>query len=66
MLGAMRKHRRKLLVGLAAATLGVAIYSHWPQPDSPGSRITPYTVLRIRVGMTRERVEALFGAPSGD
>jgi hypothetical protein len=60
----MKKHRRKLFIALAVAALGVAVYLGWPQPGA--HRINPYTAVKIRLGMTQEKLEAIFRAPPGD
>ncbi len=53
--------RRKLrwaTVGLVALT-GVGVFVLWPRP----SQVTPESFDRIRLGMGRAEVEAIFGPP---
>jgi hypothetical protein len=57
------RRRRLLLFGLAAGliVLAVGTWLLWPQPTA----ITEENYGKIRVGMTREEVEAILGGPAG-
>ncbi len=60
--------RGKLLAfaGLVLVTVAVAACFIKPPPEPPAVRINGYTVLRIRLGMTRPDVEAIFRVPAGE
>jgi hypothetical protein len=67
MLGAMRKHRRKLLVSLVAAgVVGLVAFAGWLWHLGLRARINQVAFEHIRVGMTQAEVEAILGAPPGD
>ena len=62
--------RRAILVRIAIAALislplGYAAFVTW-QAFTPTHRITTANFGRIRAGMTREEVEAVFGVPPGN
>jgi outer membrane protein assembly factor BamE (lipoprotein component of BamABCDE complex) len=65
MLGAMRKHRRKLLVAVAVAITAAGVYTgyclFWPR-----HRINRDSFAQIREGMTHAEVQAILGVPPGD
>src|SRR5262245_16232100 len=64
----MKKHRGKLLVLLilVAAAVGAAVYFGWVPLTNSGHRINPHTGMKLRLGMTQSKVEAIFGVPPGD
>jgi hypothetical protein len=64
----MKKHRGKLIVLLipVAAAVGAAVYFGWLPLAGSTHRINPYTSMKLRVGMTQSKVEAIFGVPPGD
>ena len=64
----MKKHRGKWIVLLitVAAAAGAAVYFGWLPLAGSTHRINPYTSMKLRVGMTQSKVEAIFGVPPGD
>ena len=65
----MRKHGVKLLVlviTVAAAVGAAAVHFGWLPFAGSTHRINPYTSIKLRVGMPRDKVEAIFGVPSGN
>jgi hypothetical protein len=63
---ALGKRRVSMLVCLAL--IGIVFISIWVrlEPEPAAVRINFYTVLRIRTGMTRTDVEAIFHVPAGE
>jgi hypothetical protein len=61
----MRRHRGKLLVLLlmVSAAVGAGIYFVFLVPMH---RINPYTSMKLRLGMTQSKVEAIFSVPPGN
>jgi hypothetical protein len=49
-----------------AAAVGAAVYFGWLPLAGSIHRINPYTSMKLRVGMTQCKVEAIFGVPPGD
>lgn len=64
----MKKHRGKLLILLltVVVAVGTAVYFGWLPLAGSTHRINPYASMKLRVGMTQSKVEAIFGAPPGD
>jgi hypothetical protein len=63
---ALGKRGGALLAGLILIALVLAAFSIKPAPEPAAIRINGHTVLRIRTGMTREDVEAIFRVPPGE
>jgi hypothetical protein len=64
----MKKHRGKVIVLLitVAVAVGAAVFFGWLPLAGSTHRINPYTSMKLHVGMTQSKVEAIFGVPPGD
>jgi hypothetical protein len=64
----MHKRRgKRLIVGTVTTAAAAAVVCFGLRDlGGPAHRINPYTALKLRVGMTQARVEALFATPPGD
>jgi hypothetical protein len=64
----MKKYRGKLMVLLIAVTaaVGAAVCFGWLPLAGSTHRINPFTSMKLRVGMTQSKVEAIFGVAPGD
>jgi hypothetical protein len=60
--------KRRILLLVIFAAMGIAVVALWLRlaPEPASARINFYTVLRIRTGMTRSDVEAIFHVPAGE